>query len=291
MIANPRALTGILFILAAVLVFACMDTISKTLAATLAPAMILGARYIVNLTIVVAMTGATAGLVELKAKNPKLALLRGVSLAAASFLAIMAFQRLPLAETISIIYLQPLLVTVFAGPVLGEKILFRHWAAAISGFMGVLLISRPGSGLSFDGVAFAMSCACVSVIYQLLSRKLVATEKTSALLFYTSLAGAIPYGLMLPWVWPAVTPALPQLVMLLSLGVLSLFGHYLYTSAYRHAPASVLAPVNYAHIFWAVILGYLVFGQIPDGLAFAGMVIIAVSGIGLALAEHKGKTP
>ena len=170
-------------------------------------------------------------------------------------------------------YLSPLLVVMVGGLVLRESIGWVGVLAAIAGFVGVLLIARPGSGLDPLGVALALAGALMIAGYQLLSRVLAATESTLALLFYAALFGSILYGLMVPWFLEGLAPTMLQLGLFSSLGVTGGLGHYLFTAAHRYAPASSLAPVMYVQLLWASLLGGWVLG----------MGVIALSGVAVVI--------
>ena len=114
-------------------------------------------------------------------------------------------------------------------------------------------------------------------------RVLAASERTMTLLFYGVLTGAIVFGVTLPWVWGDRPPTLLETFLFLCLGVLGVLGHYLYTSAYRYAPASSLAPMNYLQLLWAALLGWMTFGHVPDHMSVLGMAVIAASGVAIAL--------
>jgi len=172
----------------------------------------------------------------------------------------------------------PTIVMLLAGPLLGERIGWLGWAAAIAGFGGVLLIARPGAGLEPLGVMFALATAAVTAAYQLLSRELASSERTATMLFYTVLIGSILFGLAAPWFWDGHVPGPLDLALFLSLGVYSGLGHYLFTAAHRYAPASLLAPIGYVQVVWAGLFGWLAFGHVPTLLTLAGMGVIIVSG-------------
>jgi drug/metabolite transporter (DMT)-like permease len=197
---------------------------------------------------------------------------------------------MPVGETIAILYLAPIIVVLLAGRFLNEKVGLIGWLAAAVGFAGVLLIARPGSGLSTLGVLFALSGAATSVVYVMLSRHLASTETTTAMLFHTGLAGLILFSCMMPWYWTGPAFTGQDYVLLAFMGVASLAGHYLFTLAYREAPASLLAPVNYFHIGWAVLLSWLVFDHMPDSYAMIGIALIATAGVAVALRSHYTKT-
>ena len=280
-------LRGALLVVTALLLFACMDATTKYLAATREVPLIVAVRYVGNLLLMVMLLSPTHGRELLHTQRTRLVVFRGLCLAASSLLVGFALQRMPVAETTAISFLGPILVVLVAGPLLGEKIGRIGWAAALLGFVGVLVIVRPGSGLEAVGIACALAAVAANVGYQLLSRILVATERTIALLFYTALAGAILFSLALPWFWDGRAPTLFEALLFFSLGVYGGLGHFLFTAAYRYAPASLLAPMNYLQLLWAGLLGWLLFGHVPDEISLVGMLIVAASGVLVALKTRR----
>ena len=282
-----RPVRGALLV-AALLLFACMDATTKYLAARHDVPLIVAIRYIVNCLLMVVLLAPTHGRRLVGTRRTGLVLVRAGCLAAASLLVGFALQRMPVAETTAITFLAPMLVVVAAGPLLGERIGAFGWAAVAAGFAGVLLVVRPGSGLEAAGIGFALCTVAANVGYQLLSRILVGSERTITLLFYTALVGAICFGIALPWVWEGRAPHGWELLLFLSLGVYGGVGHFLFTAAYRHAPASMLAPMTYLQLVWAGLLGWLVFGHVPDGVGIIGMGVIAASGLAIAVGPKRG---
>lgn len=285
-------LRGVLLLAAAVLLFALMDTTNKYLTASFAVPLVVAMRYLVNLALLMVFVAPRQGKRLYQTKRTGLVLLRSASLVVASFFMGLALQRMPVAECTAIIFLAPLLLVLVAGPLLGERPGLVGWTAALAGFAGVLLIVRPDSGLDPVGLA----CLCVTttctVVYNLLSRVLARTESTMAMLFYSALVGAVAFGAYLPWSIGQVLPTLWQWALLLSLGVTGGIGHFLFTTAFRHAPVSVLAPVNYLQLVWAGLLGWLVFGHVPDSLTLTGMAVVSAAGVAVALnATRKRPAP
>ena len=276
-------LRGALLCVAALALFACMDATTKYLSQMHEVPLIVGVRFLGNLLLMTVLFGPTHGRVMVRTQRTGLVVLRGVCLACASLFIALALQRMPVAETTAITFLAPILLVVVAGPVLGERIGWVGWAATLFGFAGVLLIARPGSGLVASGVLFVLCAVAMNLGYQLLSRVLAASETTFALLFYTALAGSILYGLAMPWFIEDRAPSLFEAMLFASLGLFGGLGHFLFTAAFRHAPASLLAPLNYLQLLWAGLLGYLVFGHVPDAVSLLGMAVIAGSGVLVAL--------
>lgn len=286
----PSALRGVLLVMAAVLVFACMDATTKHLTMRYNVPVVVAARYLVNFLLLLAVFAPKHGRSLLAIDRKGLVWVRALSLAFASLFAGLALNAMPVAETVAIIYLAPFGVLLLSGPLLGEKVTLSGWVATALGFVGLLLIVRPGAGLSFSGVIFALLCAGVTVIYHAFSRLLARTESTVALLFYTTLAGTVFFCALLPWNWQAPAPDALDAVLFLAVGGLAFLGHFLFTAAYREAPASFLTPVNYMHLAWAALLGWLVFAHVPDGVSLIGIALVALAGAGNAGWSHFSQT-
>jgi len=279
-------LTGVLLVLLAVLIFACMDTAGKYLMTKFSVPLVASVRYGLNLLFLVMLMAPRHGPDLWKTHRTALVVFRGCCLAAATLFAGLALQRMPVGETVAIIYLQGFGLMLAAKYFLGERVSAAGWVAALVGFAGVLLIARPGGALAPLGVIFALTCAAVSVAYILLSRALASTESTMAMLFHVAVTGTMLFGLLLLFNWQRFSYTPLDVTLLVFMGAASLAGHFLLTSAYRYAPASMLAPFNYFHIAFAVILGWLVYHHVPDGWAFMGMGMIGVSGAAIAILTH-----
>lgn len=284
---EARPIRGALLCISALLLFACMDATTKYLAERHEIPLILAVRYLGNLLLMVALFGPSQGRRMTEIHRKRLVLVRALSLALSSLCVASALQYLPVAETTSITFLAPILLVVVAGRFLGERVGWVGWLAALLGFAGVMLIVRPGTGLEPIGVLFVLAAVLFNLSYQFLSRLLAATEQTVALLFYTALAGSILFGLALPWYLDEPTPDLFDAALLVSLGFYGGLGHFLFTASFREAPASLLAPLNYFQLLWAVLLGWLVFGHVPDRVSAIGMAIIAASGVLIALKTRR----
>lgn len=280
---------GVLLVVAAVFLFACMDTTTKVLATYYPVPVVMAVRYLVHCLLMVVLLTPTQGKKLIRTQRTGLVLFRATCLAAASLFVGLALQRMPVAEATAIVFLAPLLVVLFAGQFLDEKVGVVGWVSAAAGFAGVLMIARPGSGLDPAGVAYALCGAGVIAAYQLLSRVLATTERTVAMLFYTALVGSVLFGILVPWFWGGPVPTLLQVLLFLSMGVMGGVGHFLFTAAHRHAPASLLAPMMYLQLLWAGLLGWLVFGHVSEGTSILGMCVVAASGAVVALRSHMSR--
>lgn len=278
---------GILLVLAAVCVFSCMDATAKYLAARHPLPMLVWARYTVHFLLMVVFLAPSHRGALLATRRLPAQLVRAVLLLGVTGCVIAALRVLPLAEATALGYTSPLLAALLAGPWLGEKLDGRRWLALGAGFLGVLVIARPGGALLGVGVLYALAGATCYAVYQVMTRQLSASENSLTLLFYTALVGTLLSSLGLPWIGLGTLPSGVDLLLTLSLGVMGGLGHYLLIRAFHHAPVGTLGPFLYAQLLWAMLVGWLVFGQLPDAWSLLGMAIIVASGLAVAL----GKKP
>lgn len=272
---------------AAVSLFALGDVLTKRLTMAFPVTLVMAVRSVVSLALVTAVLGPPAGRNLWRTTRTGLVLLRALCLALASLTVGLALRTLPVGETVSIVYLAPFAVLILSGPILGEKVGLVVWIGAAVSFGGVLAIMRPGGGLDPVGVGFALTNAVLGTAYHLLTRILSRTETTAAMMFYTMLVGVV---LFLPFAWADAAQAAPapsDYMWMGVLGMLSTGGHFMFTSAYRYAGAPTLAPINYLHLVWAALLGWMVFGHIPDGIALIGMAAIVASGLAVTLLSRR----
>lgn len=281
--ATRRPLRGVAMICVAVLLLAAMDTTTKYLVEVYDPRLVVAARYGVHFLLMLAILGPIHGARLARTRRPGLVVVRAACLVGASLCIGIALRRMPVAEATSILFLSPMIVVVAAPFALGERFSPAGAAAAAVGFAGVLLIARPGGALDAIAVALCFGAALLSTGYMLLSRLLADTESPMVLLFYTALTGAALCGVAAPWSLEGPRPTALQLGLFLGTGVLGGLGHYFFTAAHRYAPASVLAPVNYLQIAWAGLLGWLAFGHVPDAPSVAGMALVILAGVAIAL--------
>lgn len=278
-----KNLQGVILFLIALFLFAAVDSTAKYLTAFFSVPLLVWARYFVHFVIMLLVVAPRTGREIVVTKKPWLMTLRGLSLVGSSIFIQLAFRNLPLAETTAIVFTSPLLVALLAGPLLGEKLHLRNWLATLGGFAGVLLIARPGGAMSSIGVVYALGTALTYALYQILTRKLSGTEPVMRQLFYTALVGTIAMSFVLPFYWTGVVPSLNQTVLIATLGLYGGTGHFLLIRAFRETPASTLSPMLYLQLVWVILLGWIVFGQLPDLLSTVGMLIIGASGLTLVL--------
>jgi drug/metabolite transporter (DMT)-like permease len=286
---EPRPLRGVLLVAVATLFFALHDTANKLLLADYDVPVIAAVRYTMQTVLMLAILGPRRAPELVTTRRTWLVLLRALSLVLSTLFFGLGLQLMPIPETTAIGYIAPLIVVLLARPFLNETIGPWGWLAAILGFSGMLLIVRPGGGLDPLGVVFIICNISATVVYYMLSRVLAHSEKTMAMMFYSSLVGAICFGLATPWFIDGDMPDGLQLALFLSLGIFAGVGHFLFTAAYRFAEASLVAPVSYVHLVWAGLLGWIIFGHVPDPLAIAGMVVVILAGVLVAFRSLRSR--
>ncbi len=284
---TPRPLVGILFVVLATLAFGVSDVVTKHLAVLYPVPVILAVRYVINLALLLLLLWPAQRGRLWKTDRFWLVVMRAFSLAAGSLTMGWALKVMPVGETVAIIYLAPFAVMLLSSPFLGEKVSTAGWAGAAFGFAGVLLIARPGGNLDPTGVFFALVNAALATAYHLLTRLLSRTETTVSMLFHTAWVGAAIFcALAIPDLG-GFAPGPVDIGLMVLLGGFAMLGLLLFTAAYREAPASLLAPVNYLHLVWAGGLGWLVFSHIPDGWSLLGMALVTFAGAVVAYNSHR----
>jgi drug/metabolite transporter (DMT)-like permease len=287
MTTSTQPLKGIWLVVFATLAFAAADVLTKQLTMRHPVAVVVAVRYLVNLGLLAAILYPRIGADLWRVKRPRLVFARALCLALASLSMGLALRLMPVGETVAIVYLAPFAVMLLAVPLLGERVSPAGWLWAALGFAGVMLILRPGGGLAPWGVAFALINACLSTAYHLLTRLLAGSENTIALLFHTALVGSVFFCIGAIGALDQLNIGAADLGLMIALGVLATVGHFLFTAAYREAPASLLAPVNYLHLVWAAALGVVIFGHWPDAISLAGMGLVCASGVANALRARR----
>ena len=286
---NIKNLSAFLLFPLALLIFAVSDATAKYMSAYFAVPLLVWVRYVTQLVFMLATVAPGMGREIVLTSRPWMMVFRGGMQVASTMLGLLAFRTLPLAETTALVFTTPLLVALLAGPVLGEKIHLRSWLATVAGFAGVVLIARPGGYMDGMGVVYALGAALCYSLYQILTRKLAASEPPMRQLFYLALVGTFIMSLFLPSFWTGTVPTLKQGLLILSLGFYGGAGHFLLIRAFHESPASRLAPLLYIQIVWAMLLGWMVFGHFPDRMSIIGMLIIGAAGLSLVLGNRSAR--
>lgn len=289
-IAGDRRWVGIACVLVSVSCFAVQDTLTKAMTVAYLPALIVALRYAFSVVWTGLLLGPRHGCGIWRTERTALVVFRAVCQGFSSLSMALALQRLPVAEALSIALTAPLAVVFVSGRLLGESVGPLRVLIALSGFAGVLIILRPGGGLEPLGVVYAVTSAVTFMTYLLTSRILARTETAAALSFHTAVWGTFVVGLSFMIVGPLQLPDLRLIGLTMVLGLLSSFGHFALTAAYRFAPASILAPITYIQLVIVGFLGWLVFRHVPDGVTLIGMFIVVVAGVGNGLSRYRSST-
>ena len=270
----------------AVALFACLDTTAKYLNTQMDSLQVAWARYTsaFALTLIVSNPLTHRGL--LRTRSPKLQVTRSLLLVGSTALNFIGLRWLQLDEALSIIFTFPLLVAIISGPMLGEWIGWRRWTAIGFGFVGVLLITRPGLGGMHAAALFTLGATICYAFYAVITRIVSRVDSNQTSLFYANFIGALAMLPVIPFVWqPPVNWVVVFLMVMI--GVLGSTGHYFLIAGHKLAPASVLSPFVYTQLIWVIVLGYLVFGQVPNSWTVAGAAIVIASGLYLLYRERK----
>ena len=283
--AASARLKAIGLMLGAVLSFSFLDASAKVLTGQLDTLQIVWARYLTHLLFALVLFNPFTNTGLFKSRNWTLEIVRGFLLLASTACNFVALRYLQLDETTTIIFAAPLLVATLAGPMLGEWIGPRRWAAIVVGFLGVLIVLKPG----FGGLHWAASFSVLSMIcyafYSITTRKLAGVDGDGTMLVVSALVAMLALTPVVPFVWRTPDSLLAWALLGLT-GVFGGFGHWLLIRAHRLAPASILMPFTYSQIVWMVLLGYLVFHDVPTGSTLLGAGVVIASGLYLLHRER-----
>lgn len=277
--AEPRLALGIIFAVMATIIFACQDAMTKTLVHNYPATFIVMIRYWVFFLAGAYMVKTAGGgfIQNIKSKRPFIQCLRGLLLLLELIAIALAFRVMGLAEATSIFQSYPLFGTVIAVFLLKEKVGWRRVTALVIGFIGILVMLRPGSGVLSVGAVWALVAAIFFALYMALTRLVGSVDKPQTSFFYVGLVGLIVMNVGLPFFWVHMDSH--YIWILVALCFTSVFGHFLMIKALSIAPLTVVQPFNYLQLVWSVIIGYLVFGDMPDGLTLVGAALVVGSGL------------
>ena len=283
---RAQRLTGIALMCGAVACFSLLDTTAKYLNLYMATLQIVWARYTgaFLFPLIVSNPWNRPGL--LRTGQPALQIGRSFLLLGSTMCNFLALRYLQLDEAIAIIFSTPFFVAALSGPILGEWVRWRRWTAIGVGFLGVLVVARPGAGAFQPAALLSLAAALCYAFYSIVTRSLARTDSNETTLFYSNLVGVVALMPVVPIVWTTPTDPLVIALMVAS-GAMGSFGHYLLIAAHRLAPAAVLAPFIYSEIVQVIILGYLVFGDVPNRWTLVGCAIVVGSGLYILYRERR----
>ena len=279
-------LTGIALMCAAVTCFALLDTTAKYLSLSMGTLQIVWARYTgaFLFPFMVSNPWTRPGLT--RTTRPVLQIGRSMVLLGSTLCNFAALRYLQLDEVVALVFSTPFFVAALSGPMLGEWVRWRRWTAIAVGFVGVIVIARPGAGSFQPAALLSLSAAGFYALYSITTRILARTDANDTTLFYSNLVGALALLPVVPFVW--TTPTDPLVIALMvATGAVGSAGHYFLIAAHRLAPAAVLSPFIYTEIVLVIALGFLVFGDVPNRWTLTGAAIVVASGLYILHREHK----
>jgi drug/metabolite transporter (DMT)-like permease len=276
---------AVLFMALAAVFLPLLNASIQYLAPSYPVGQLLWGRYAGHMAFMLVVFAPRRGTALLASTRPGLQLIRSVLFCASTFLTFFALSFIPLATATVILFTAPLIVTAVAPFILGEKVEAASGMAVVVGFAGALIVVRPGIGALHWSAFLIFGSAAASALTQILSRKLAGHDKPETSNTYMVLVGFILATIALPFVWR--TPAdWSDVLLLAALGVFGGIGHYCLVRAFELAPAPFVSPFNYAQILGAALLGFVIFGQIPDFWMWLGTAIIIGSGVFILLHRH-----
>ena len=283
---TSRPLLGVLFMCTACALFPIMNGLVKLLAATYEPQQIVWFRIVSHLVLVALVFMPRMGLGLLRTRRIGTQFVSSVMMLLSTLFFFSAVKSIPVAEAISVTFVAPLAVVLLAWPLLAERITVFRMAAVVVGFIGVLIVIRPGSAV-FQWQSLLLLCSAVCyAMYQILIRRLAGIDAPATSIFYSVLLGAIIMSIWLPFVWKVPQNA-TDWALLVSLGAFGALGHFCVAKAMTYASANFVAPFNYTQMIGSVIVGYLMFAEVPDFYTWLGTAVIVGAGLMVGLQGRK----
>ena len=285
------ALAGIALVILATACFATLDTTTRYVSASVPLLMALWVRYAFQAVVTTAVVLPLRGRSVLRTAHPRFQLLRGVLLLTTSLLAFFSLKYMPVGEFTALVMIVPLVMTLLAATTMGEKVSPLRWALVVGGFVGTLVIIRPGHDAFDWATLLPLGLVVSNTWFQLLTSRLAKTEDPLTMQIYTGWVGMLIASALLPWVWTTL-PNVALWGWLMLMGLMGTVGHFLLILAYQRVPSATLTPYFYGQIGFAMLGGWIAFSHVPDGWSLAGMTLIALCGAAgawLAMRESRAQ--
>jgi drug/metabolite transporter (DMT)-like permease len=284
-----KQIRGIAMTLTAMLLFGLMDAASKYLSVRYSTPQVLWLRYLFTIPLLLAVLPPRKFIGSMRSHRPGLQCCRALLLATEIGLVIWAFGRLPLADVHAVLALTPLVVTGLSVPLLGEQVGPRQWAAVAAGFLGALIVLRPGFGVMQPSTLVVLVAVLLYALYQVLTRLVGRGDTAETSLLWQIVIGAVVLSGIAPFQWRP--PALEHWPLFVLAAALGGAGHFLLIRALQLAPVAVTQPFTYTLLLWAVVIGYLSFGDVPDRWTLVGAAVVIAAGSYSALQERRSRSP
>ncbi|MGO4387462.1 DMT family transporter [Microvirga sp. 2YAF29] len=279
----PTPLRGILLLVGSTVFFAITDVMTKQLAAALPIFQIAWMRYTTFALAMVPFVYATGGPALFRSARPGLQSVRALAMVASTLLFVFCLRTMPVADATAIFFVAPILIMALSIVFLGEKVGIRRWCAAAVGLMGVLIVIRPGSGAFQMAALLPLLSAASWALGAIVTRKIGGDHPLTTMI-YTSIVGTLSLSVLVPFDW--VNPGWGMALLGIVAGGLFTIDQWFLIMAYRQGDASVIAPFSYTQLIWAGLLGFWVFGTVPDAWTVLGAGIIVASGLYTAYRER-----
>lgn len=275
---------GLLLMALGMFLFSAVDTGAKFLTDSLHPIQITWTRQLGLLAGAMILLGLH-GRSLLKTAHPRLQVARGCVAACSATLFIFAVTYVPLADAVAVSFVAPFMVTLMGALILREPVGLRRWIAVLLGFVGTLIVIRPGLGAIHPAAMLVVVAAFFFAVRQIISRALSDTDKTATTVIYTAFVGSAILTVPLPFVWK--TPMGQEILILTFIAIVAGVAEVCVIKALEMAMAVVVAPMQYTLMVWGTMYGFLVFGQLPDFWTWIGAIIIIATGLYTLRREHR----
>jgi len=256
--------------------FVTMDALAKHLTQSYPVIQVVWARYVFHFLLLALVLGPRLAR-TVQTRHLGLQCLRSLLMLGATGLFFTSLSFIPLADATAVMFVAPIVVTALAMPLLGERVGPHRWAGVVVGFLGALIIIRPGTDTMDSAAMLAFGAASCYALYQIATRRLSGTEAPMTTLAYTALIGVLATSALVPFAWQPPTPT--HWLAMAGLGLLGGAGHFALIKAFQFAPVATVTPFGYTNLIWATLFGYLIFGELPDGWTISGALVIASSGL------------
>lgn len=277
---------GVVYMMIGAAFLSLMDAVAKVIVEANYPVLqMLAVRGWIVLTLMILWMLYEGSFAQLKTRRPLAHFARAVLGLLAPLFFFVSLKDLPLADATILFFVSPFLMTALSVPLFKEKVGLHRWVAIIAGFIGIVIVVRPGSA-SFQMAALLPLAASVCYVgIMLLGRFLGSTESNLTIIFYVTLGSTIVSSVAQPWVWEPVS--LPDLGVMFVMALLYLGGSYFLLRAFIVAEIGAVAPFEYSGIIWAILLGYVFWGDVPDEIVFLGASIVVASGVYMIYRERR----
>lgn len=283
--AASRSLTGVALMTGGVACLSVNDAIAKALTEHYSPVQILFLRNLIALPVAALLAAWMGGSGALRSHGPLAHLVRGIIWLCAATLFFTGLSHLGLAEATTLVFAAPVFITALSALLLKERVGWRRWSAVLVGFVGVLVVVRPGSAAFQAAALLPVATALFYAALMISARWVDRRDSVWTLMLYLVGAGALFSGLVSPLVWTEVRGE--DLWLFLAIALFGTAGMTAMTQAFRFAPAALLAPLDYTALIWATMLGWLIWSEVPDLATYLGAGIIILSGLFIVFRERR----